>query len=83
MMKSLYSLALFKSVGLHHCWTWVIKVLYQVKLMGSGVAQLVRRSPPKPEIRGLIPVISKLISNICLQSTVLKRRKQRPGMAHF
>ena len=39
------------------------------------VAQLVERSPPTPEIRGSNAVIGKLLSNICLLSTVLKRRK--------
>ena len=39
------------------------------------MAQLVERSPPSPEIRGSNLVIGKLLSNICLLSTVLKRRK--------
>ena len=36
------------------------------------VAQLVERSPLSPEIRGSNPVIGKLLSNICLLSTVSK-----------
>ena len=36
------------------------------------MAQLVEQSPPTPEIRGSNPVIGKLLSNICLLSTVLK-----------
>ena len=40
------------------------------------VAQLVERSPPTPEIRGSNPVIGKLLSNICLLSTVLKRQNK-------
>ena len=44
------------------------------------MGQLVERSPPTPEIRGSNPVIGKLLSNICVLSTVLKKR---PGMAHF
>ena len=39
------------------------------------VAQLVERLPQTPEIRGWNPVIGKLLSNICLLSTVLKRQK--------
>ena len=41
------------------------------------VAQLVERSLPTPEVRGLIPVIGKLLywTFICLLSNVLKRRK--------
>ena len=45
--------------------------------MGSAVAQLVERSPQNPEIRGLNPGIDKLLSNICLLSTMLKKRKKR------
>ena len=40
------------------------------------VAQLVECSPPTPEIRGLNPVIGKLLSNNCLLSTLLKRRNK-------
>ena len=36
------------------------------------VAQSVERLPPTPEIRGSNPVIGKLLSNICLLSTVSK-----------
>ena len=32
----------------------------QSKWMGSGVAQLVQRSLPKPEVRGSNPVIGKI-----------------------
>ena len=39
------------------------------------VAQLVERSLSIPEVRGLTPVIGKILLNICLLSTVLKRRK--------
>ena len=39
------------------------------------VAQWVVRLPPTPEICGSNPVIGKLLSNICLLSIVLKRRK--------
>ena len=39
------------------------------------VAQLVERLPPTPEICDSNPVIGKLLSNICLLSTVLKRQK--------
>ena len=47
----------------------------KMKRRAVVVAQLVERLPPTPEIRGSNPVIGKLLSNICLQSTVLKRRK--------
>ena len=40
----------------------------------SGWA-VVERSPLIPEIRGSNPVIGKLLSYICLLSTVVKRRK--------
>ena len=39
------------------------------------VAQLVERSLSIPEVRGLTPDIGKILLNICLLSTVLKRRK--------
>ena len=42
---------------------------------GSGCGSVLERSPPTPEIPSLNPVIGKLISNICLLSTVLKGRK--------
>ena len=45
--------------------------------MGSGCSSVVERSPQTPEIRSSNPVIGKLLSNICFQSTVLKRRKKR------
>ena len=38
------------------------------------VAYWQSRPPPTPEICGSNPVIGKLLSNICLLSTVLKRR---------
>ena len=51
------------------------------------VAQLVQRSPLTPEIHGSNPGIGKLLPNICLLSTVLKRRKIKKkrgqGMAHL
>ena len=52
------------------------------------VAQLVERSLPIPEVRGLNPVIGKnlFILNICLLSTVFWKdeiKKKRLGMAHF
>ena len=37
------------------------------------VAQLVERSISIPEVRGSTPVIGKILFNICLSSTVLKR----------
>ena len=43
-------------------------------MVGSGCGSVVDRSPPTPEIRGSNLVIGKLLSNICLLSTVLKRR---------
>ena len=45
--------------------------------LGSGVAQLVERSLPMPEVRSLNPVIGKLLYRTftCLLSTVLKRQK--------
>ena len=39
------------------------------------VAQLVERSLMISEVRGSTPVIDKILLNICLLSTVLKRRK--------
>ena len=39
------------------------------------VAQLVEWSISIPEVRGSTPVIGKILLNICLLSTVLKRRK--------
>ena len=39
------------------------------------VAQLVERLLSIPEVRGSTPVIGKILLNICLLSTVLKRRK--------
>ena len=39
------------------------------------VAQLVERSLSIAEVRGSTPVIGKILLNICLLSTVLKRRK--------
>ena len=50
------------------------------------VAQLVERSLLTSEVRGSTPVIGKILLNICLLSTVLKRRKinkKRLEMAHF
>ena len=67
MTRNLYSLK-----------SWV--VIYDLQsvlrfvIEGSG-CQLVERSPMTPEIRGSIPVIGKLLSNICLLSTVLKRQQ--------
>ena len=49
-----------------------IKTLFVTAVV---VAQLVERSPMTPEIRGSNPVIGKRLSNICLLSTVFKRRK--------
>ena len=48
------------------------------------MAQLVERSFPTPEIRGLIPIISKILStkestNIIIEKTKIK--KKRTGMA--
>ena len=37
------------------------------------VAQLVEQLLSIPEVRGLTPVIGKILLNICLLSTVLKR----------
>ena len=48
---------------------------------GSGCGSVVERSPPTPEIRSLNPVIGKLISNICVERTKIK--KKREGMALF
>ena len=39
------------------------------------MAQLVEQSLLIPEIRGSTPVVGKILLNICLLSTVLKRRK--------
>ena len=39
------------------------------------VAQWVEWSPSTPEICGSNPVIGRILSNICLLSSVLKRRK--------
>ena len=39
------------------------------------VAQLVELSLSIPEVHGSTPVIGKILLNICLLSTVLKRRK--------
>ena len=63
--------------------------------MGSGCGSVVMRSTSTSEIRGSNPVIGKLLSNICLLSTVLPKayslegvrtkikKKERPGMAQF
>ena len=57
-------------------WSTAKNIDLEPMLLGAVVvAQLVERSPPSPEIRGSNPVIGKLLSNICLLSTVLKRRK--------
>ena len=45
-------------------------------IKGSGCGSVVERSPLTPEIRGSNPVIGNLSSNICLLSTVLKKRKK-------
>ena len=50
------------------------------------VAQLVEQSLSIPEVCGSTPVIGKILLNIFLLSTVLKKtkiNKKRPGMAHF
>ena len=39
------------------------------------VAQLVEQLLSIPEVRGSTPVIGKILLNICLLSTVLKRQK--------
>ena len=47
---------------------------------------MAKRLLPTPEVRGLIPDISKVFIEKCLLSTVLKRQnkeKKRPGVAHF
>ena len=41
--------------------------------MAVVATQLVEQTPPTLEIRGSNPVFRKFLSNICLQSTVLKR----------
>ena len=43
-----------------------------------AVAQLVERSLPTPEIRGLNPVISKILSTNCIIEKT-KIKKKRPG----
>ena len=43
--------------------------------MAVVVAQLVERSLPILDVRGLYPVIAKFILNTCFLSTVLKRQK--------
>ena len=49
------------------------------------VAQLVERSLPTPEVRGLIPIgdidIDQYSTNCNLEKTKIK--KKRPGMAHL
>ena len=45
-------------------------------IKGSGGGSVVERSPLTPEIRGSNPAIGNLSSNICLLSTVLKKRKK-------
>ena len=40
------------------------------------MAQLVERSPQTPEICSSNPIIDKLLSNICLRSTALKRQNK-------
>ena len=55
-------LLLLKSCRFIKCWEVV-------------VAQLVERSLSIPEVRGSTPDIGKILLNICLLSTVLKRRK--------
>ena len=54
---------------------WAVKHFFLHKAV--VVAQLVERSLPTPEVRGLNPVIGKLLYRtfICLLSTILKRRK--------
>ena len=44
--------------------------------VGSGCGSVVERSPSTPEIRGSNQGIGKLLINICLLSTVLKRRNK-------
>ena len=44
-------------------------------IKGSGCGSVVERSPSTPEICGSNPGIGKLLSNICLLSIVLKKRK--------
>ena len=46
-----------------------------IKVEAVVVAQLVERSISIPEVRGSTPVIGKILLNICLLSTVLKRQK--------
>ena len=41
------------------------------------VAQLVEQSPPTPEIRGSNPVIGKLLLNICVEKTKIKKKRGR------
>ena len=47
------------------------------------MAQLTERLPPTPEIRGSNLDIGKLLSNICLLSTVLKIKKKEAGNGPF
>ena len=46
-----------------------------LKYMGSGCGSVVELSLSIPEVRGSTPVIGKILLNICLLSTVLKRQK--------
>ena len=59
----------------------------KLKIVNEGqwfVAQLAKRSLPKPEIRGSNPVIGEVIIEHCFRSIVLKRRKEKEArMAHF
>ena len=66
-----FNLAETIKVGRRQC-----QLRWNVKryLLGSGCGSVVERSPSTPEIRGSNPGIGKLLSNICLLSTVLKRR---------
>ena len=52
--------------------------------MGSGVAQLVERSLPIPEVRSLIPAISKIyiehsINVHCIETTKIKIKEAGNG----
>ena len=58
----------------HQNHDWVAALLSK-ETQEVVVAQLVERSISIPEVRGSTPVIGKILLNICLLSTVLKRRK--------
>ena len=54
---------------------YILSVLQKEHTWEVVVAQLVEWSILIPEIRGSTPVIGKILLNICLLSTVLKRQK--------